>query len=160
MDPVAQVRFATILLSDACRLSGTRCFGSCLRSSPLISSRKTYPSGFLALNSIRLDIHRGEIFALLGPNGAGKTTLISSICGIVKPSSGSIHVGGFDIGRQFRQARRLIGLVPQELTTDSFESVWATVCYTRGLFGKNRTLPIWKTPSEPVPSGRKGTSKS
>ena len=103
---------------------------------------KTYPKGFQALRDITLDIRQGELFALLGPNGAGKTTLISSICGIVQPSSGSVRVGGFDILAQYKQARALIGLVPQELTTDSFESVWATVCYTRGLFGK-RPDPVY-----------------
>jgi ABC-2 type transport system ATP-binding protein len=99
---------------------------------------KTYASGFQALRSISLDIGRGEIFALLGPNGAGKTTLISVICGIVNPSAGSVQVGGHDIVRDFRAARSLIGLVPQELTTDAFETVWATVTFSRGLFGKPR----------------------
>lgn len=97
---------------------------------------KTYASGFHALNEINLDIHRGEIFALLGPNGAGKTTLISIICGIVNPSRGSVKVDGHDIISDYRAARALIGLVPQELTTDAFESVWATVSFSRGLFGK------------------------
>ena len=97
---------------------------------------KVYGSGFKALNNINLDIKRGEIFALLGPNGAGKTTLISTICGIANPTSGSISVGGHDILRDFRAARALIGLVPQELHTDAFESVWATVSFSRGLFGK------------------------
>lgn len=97
---------------------------------------KTYASGFEALKHIDLDIDEGEILALLGPNGAGKTTLISIICGIVTPSSGSVTVGGHDIGRDYRAARALIGLVPQELTTDSFETVWATVTHSRGLFGR------------------------
>jgi ABC-2 type transport system ATP-binding protein len=97
---------------------------------------KTYASGFHALKSIDLSIERGEIFALLGPNGAGKTTLISTICGIVTPSEGSVTVDGHDIQTDYRAARSLIGLVPQELTTDSFESVWATVSFSRGLFGK------------------------
>ena len=97
---------------------------------------KTYGSGFKALNNINLDIKRGEIFALLGPNGAGKTTLISTICGIANPTSGSISVGGHDIINDFRAARALIGLVPQELHTDAFETVWATVSFSRGLFGK------------------------
>src|SRR5689334_5699197 len=97
---------------------------------------KIYGSGFKALNSINLDIKRGEIFALLGPNGAGKTTLISIICGIAKLSEGSVKVGGHDIDRDYRAARSLIGLVPQELHTDSFETVWATVSFSRGLFGK------------------------
>lgn len=97
---------------------------------------KTYASGLKALNNINLDINRGEIFALLGPNGAGKTTLISAICGIVSPSEGSVHVDGHDIIDDFRAARSTIGLVPQELATDTFESVWATINFSRGLFGK------------------------
>jgi ABC-2 type transport system ATP-binding protein len=97
---------------------------------------KTYESGFKALKNVSLDIKRGEIFALLGPNGAGKTTLISIICGIANPSEGKILVGGEDIITSYRKARSLIGLVPQELHTDSFETVWATVSFSRGLFGK------------------------
>ncbi|WP_027169987.1 ABC transporter ATP-binding protein [Mesorhizobium sp. WSM3224] len=97
---------------------------------------KTYATGFKALKEINLDIERGEIFALLGPNGAGKTTLISIVCGIVNRSSGSVSVDGHDIGKDYRAARSLIGLVPQELTIDAFETVWATVNYSRGLFGK------------------------
>ena len=97
---------------------------------------KTYDSGFKALKNVSLDIKRGEIFALLGPNGAGKTTLISIICGIANPSEGKILVGGEDIITSYRKARSLIGLVPQELHTDSFETVWATVSFSRGLFGK------------------------
>jgi ABC-2 type transport system ATP-binding protein len=97
---------------------------------------KTYASGFKALKSINLDIRKGEILALLGPNGAGKTTLISIICGIVNPSEGGVTVAGHDIIADFRAARSLIGLVPQELTTDAFETVWATVTFSRGLFGK------------------------
>ncbi len=97
---------------------------------------KTYASGFQALKGVDLAISPGEIFALLGPNGAGKTTLISIICGLVNPSGGTVTVGGHDIIRDYRQARSLIGLVPQELTTDAFETVWDTVSYTRGLFGK------------------------
>src|ERR1700685_4192714 len=97
---------------------------------------KTYDSGFKALNGINLEIRRGEIFALLGPNGAGKTTLISIICGIANPSQGSVAVDGHDIVTSYRAARTLIGLVPQELHTDAFESVWATVSFSRGLFGK------------------------
>jgi ABC-2 type transport system ATP-binding protein len=99
---------------------------------------KTYASGFQALRNVDLDIRHGEIFALLGPNGAGKTTLISIVCGIVTPSTGQVRVNGHDIGRDFRAARALIGLVPQELTTDAFETVWATVSFSRGLFGKPR----------------------
>ena len=97
---------------------------------------KTYGSGFHALKDVNLEIRRGEIFALLGPNGAGKTTLISIICGIVKPSSGMVLADGHDVVRDYRAARAKIGLVPQELTTDAFESVWATVSFSRGLFGK------------------------
>ena len=97
---------------------------------------KTYASGFQALKSINLDIRRGEIFALLGPNGAGKTTLIGIICGIVNPSQGAVTVDGHDIITDYRAARAMIGLVPQELTTDAFESVWGTVSFSRGLFGK------------------------
>jgi ABC-2 type transport system ATP-binding protein len=97
---------------------------------------KTYASGFQALKRIDLDIRRGEIFALLGPNGAGKTTLISIICGIVNPTEGVVTVAGHDIIAEYRAARSMIGLVPQELTTDAFESVWGTVSFSRGLFGK------------------------
>jgi ABC-2 type transport system ATP-binding protein len=97
---------------------------------------KTYASGFQALKNINLDIRSGEIFALLGPNGAGKTTLISIICGIVNASSGRVTADGHDIARDFRAARAKIGLVPQELATDAFESVWDTVKFSRGLFGK------------------------
>ena len=97
---------------------------------------KSFPGGFEALKDINLEIAKGEILALLGPNGAGKTTLISTICGIVRPSSGSVSVAGYDIIKDFRKTRELIGLVPQELTTDSFESVWSTVSFSRGLFGK------------------------
>ena len=114
---------------------------------------KTYADGFRALNNISLDIRRGEIFALLGPNGAGKTTLISTICGIVNPSEGSVLADGHDVVRDYRAARSCIGLVPQELTSDAFESVWATVNFSRGLFGKApdpaylerilKTLSLW-----------------
>ena len=97
---------------------------------------KTYASGFSALKNISLEIRRGEIFALLGPNGAGKTTLISIVCGIVNASTGTVAVDGQDIRRDFRAARSRIGLVPQELTTDAFETVWNTVSFSRGLFGK------------------------
>lgn len=110
-----------------------------LSMSPIISVAnlsKTYGSGFKALNGINLDIRRGEIFALLGPNGAGKTTLISIICGIANLSEGRVTVDGHDINKDYRAARSLIGLVPQELHTDSFETVWATVSFSRGLFGK------------------------
>ncbi len=114
---------------------------------------KTYASGFSALKHVSLAIERGEILALLGPNGAGKTTLISIVCGIVTPSSGTVTVGGHDIIRDYRQSRKMIGLVPQELTTDAFETVWATVSHSRGLFGKKpdpqhlekvlRELSLW-----------------
>jgi ABC-2 type transport system ATP-binding protein len=106
---------------------------------PIISVRdlnKVYASGFRALVDVSLDIRRGEIFALLGPNGAGKTTLISTICGIVTPTSGTVEADGHDIITDFRAARSKIGLVPQELYTDAFESVWATVSFSRGVFGK------------------------
>jgi ABC-2 type transport system ATP-binding protein len=97
---------------------------------------KTYASGLHALKGIDLEIRKGEIFGLLGPNGAGKTTLISIVCGIVNPTSGSVRVAGFDILRDYRITRSMIGLVPQELTTDTFESVWTAVSFSRGLFGK------------------------
>ena len=107
---------------------------------PIISVRqlsKTYATGFHALKQIDLEIRQGEIFALLGPNGAGKTTLISIICGIVNPSEGSVLADGHDVVRDYRAARAKIGLVPQELTTDAFETVWNTVSFSRGLFGKS-----------------------
>ena len=123
---------------------------------PIISINKlskTYASGFHALKSIDLEIQRGEIFALLGPNGAGKTTLINIICGIVTPGTGSVTADGHDIVRDFRAARAKIGLVPQELSTDAFESVLTTVSFSRGLFGKSanpahlekvlRQLSLW-----------------
>ena len=108
-------------------------------TSAIVSIRgvsKTYASGFQALKNVDLDIKRGEIFALLGPNGAGKTTLISIICGIVNASSGTVTADGHDTVRDYRAARASIGLVPQELHTDSFESVWSTTSFSRGLFGK------------------------
>src|SRR5437762_14390146 len=97
---------------------------------------KTFASGFQALKNIDLDIRRGEIFALLGPNGAGKTTLISTICGIVNPTEGTVTVDGHDIITDYRASRSMVGLVPQELTTDAFESVWGTGSFSRGLFGR------------------------
>lgn len=112
--------------------------GGALMSS-IISVRaldKRYPSGFQALHDIHLEIRRGEIFALLGPNGAGKTTLISIICGIAMPSAGTVTIAGYDSRAQYRAARSRVGLVPQELFTDAFETVWATVAFSRGLFGK------------------------
>jgi len=99
---------------------------------------KTYKGGFRALKNVNLEIRRGEILALLGPNGAGKTTLISIVCGIVNPTEGQVLVGGHDIVRDYRAARDMIGLVPQEMHVDSFESVWASVSFSRGLFGKPR----------------------
>ena len=115
---------------------------------------KTYASGFCALNDVNLEIQRGEIFALLGPNGAGKTTLIGTVCGLVRASAGTVCVDGHDIVKDYRRARALIGLVPQELTTNAFETVWATVSFTRGLFGKRadpahiekvlRSLSLWE----------------
>jgi ABC-2 type transport system ATP-binding protein len=115
---------------------------------------KTYASGFKALKKVDLAIREGEILALLGPNGAGKTTLISIICGLVNPSEGRVMVGGHDVVRDYRASRALIGLVPQELTTDAFESVWDTVSFSRGLFGKQpnpayiekvlRDLSLWE----------------
>ena len=114
---------------------------------------KTYASGHSALREINLEIRRGEIFALLGPNGAGKTTLISIVCGIVNPGSGQVLVAGHDIVRDYRASRSEIGLVPQELVNDVFETVWATVRFSRGLFGKKpdpayleqllRDLSLW-----------------
>ena len=106
---------------------------------PIISIRgvtKSYATGFQALKLVNLEIARGEIFALLGPNGAGKTTLINIVCGIVTASSGAVTADGHDIVRDYRAARSMIGLVPQELSTDAFETVWATVCFSRGLFGR------------------------
>jgi ABC-2 type transport system ATP-binding protein len=97
---------------------------------------KTYASGFQALDRINLEIRRGEIFALLGPNGAGKTTLINIVCGIVTASQGAVKVGGHDITRDYRATRSMIGLVPQELHTDMFETTWNTACFSRGLFGR------------------------
>ncbi|AQV94284.1 multidrug ABC transporter ATP-binding protein [Cupriavidus necator] len=115
---------------------------------------KRYASGFQALNGVNLDIRRGEIFALLGPNGAGKTTLISAVCGIVNPTEGKVLVDGHDIARNTRVPRSMIGLVPQELTTASFESVWETVSFSRGLFGQKsnpaylekvlKSLSLWE----------------
>ena len=115
---------------------------------------KTYASGFCALKDVNLEIQRGEIFALLGPNGAGKTTLIGTVCGLVRASAGTVCVDGHDIVKDYRRARALIGLVPQELTTNAFETVWATVSFTRGLFGKRadpahiekvlRSLSLWE----------------
>ena len=104
----------------------------------VLGLNKTYDTGFQALKDINLDIRVGEIFALLGPNGAGKTTLIGTICGMVRPTDGQILVGGHDVVTEFRKTRAMIGLVPQELSSDRFETVWATVSFTRGLFGKPR----------------------
>lgn len=112
-----------------------------MQTNPAIAIKaltKIYGNGFKALNNINLDITRGEIFALLGPNGAGKTTLINIICGIAQPSEGSITISGYDHITQYREARAAVGLVPQELATDAFESVWNTVTFSRGLFNKPR----------------------
>ena len=121
---------------------------------------KTYVGGFAALSGVDLEIYKGEIFALLGPNGAGKTTLISIICGIVNPSSGRVFADGHDVVVEFRAARRKIGLVPQELNTDAFESVWDTIKFSRGLFGKApnpaylekvlRDLSLWDKKDEKI----------
>ncbi|CAN7474874.1 ABC transporter ATP-binding protein [Rhizobium sp. LjRoot30] len=124
---------------------------------PIVSIRnltKTYSNGFQALKGVSLDIEEGEILALLGPNGAGKTTMISIICGIVNPSGGEVTVGGYDVIKDFRETRTLIGLVPQELTTDQFETVFNTVSFSRGLHGKKanpayvekilRDLSLWE----------------
>jgi ABC-2 type transport system ATP-binding protein len=121
---------------------------------------KTYPSGLVALKSVDLEIHKGEIFALLGPNGAGKTTLINIVCGIVTPTSGTVTADGHDIQRHYREARSKIGLVPQELATDAFETVWATVTFSRGLFGRPpnpahiekilRALTLWDKRKERI----------
>src|ERR671913_2059215 len=121
---------------------------------------KTYASGFRALKEINLEIRKGEIFALLGPNGAGKTTLINIICGIVNPGRGSILADGHDVIKDYRAARSLIGLVPQELTTDVFETVWATCNFSRGLFGKRpdsdyiekvlRQLSLWEKKDDKI----------
>jgi ABC-2 type transport system ATP-binding protein len=121
---------------------------------------KTYASGFQALKKINLDIRKGEIFALLGPNGAGKTTLINIICGIVNPTEGKVLADGHDIISEYRAARSLIGLVPQELTTDAFETVWATTNFSRGLFGKPpdpgyiekvlRDLSLWEKKDDKI----------
>lgn len=121
---------------------------------------KTYASGFQALKGVDLEIRRGEIFALLGPNGAGKTTLISIICGIVNATSGTVTADGHDIRKEFRAARSKIGLVPQELTSDAFESVWRTVTFSRGLFGKPpnpaylekvlKDLSLWDKKDSPI----------
>ena len=130
---------------------------------PIISIRgltKTYASGFQALKAVDLDIRRGEIFALLGPNGAGKSTLINIICGLVRPSSGSVLADGHDILRDYRAARSVIGLVPQEIATDGFETVWATLRFSRGLYGKGpdpahlervlRDLSLWDKKDSPI----------
>ncbi|MCR5856468.1 ABC transporter ATP-binding protein [Mesorhizobium sp. J428] len=121
---------------------------------------KTYANGFEALKSVSLDVRRGEIFALLGPNGAGKTTLINIVCGLVNPGTGSVTVGGHDIVGDYRKTRSMIGLVPQELSIDAFESVFATVSFSRGLFGKPadpahiekvlRSLSLWDKRKEKV----------
>jgi ABC-2 type transport system ATP-binding protein len=130
---------------------------------PIISVKgltKTYASGFQALKSVDLDIRRGEIFALLGPNGAGKTTLINIVCGLAKASSGVVLADGHDIVRDYRAARSLIGLVPQELATEGFETVWATMKFSRGLYGRSpnpaylekvlKDLSLWDKRTSPI----------
>ena len=118
---------------------------------------KTYASGFQALKSVDLEIRRGEIFALLGPNGAGKTTLINIVCGIVKPSGGEVTVAGHDIITDYRAARSMIGLAPQELTTNAFEKVWDDVSFSRGLFGKPRNPGADREAAQgPVAVGQEG----
>jgi ABC-2 type transport system ATP-binding protein len=127
------------MLSEIGRLPLLSSVTMCQRMQAAITIQnlsKRYASGFQALKHIDLEIRHGEIFALLGPNGAGKTTLISIVCGIVNASEGRVTVGGYDIAREYRAARSLVGLVPQELTTDAFETVWATVSFSRGLWGK------------------------
>jgi ABC-2 type transport system ATP-binding protein len=130
---------------------------------PIISVRgltKTYASGFQALKAVDLDIQRGEIFALLGPNGAGKSTLINIVCGLVRPSSGTVLADGHDILRDYRAARTVIGLVPQEIATDGFETVWSTLKFSRGLYGRGRApaylervlrdLSLWDKKDSPI----------
>ena len=114
------------------------------KSNPIVLSSlvKTFPNGLVALDAINLEIKEGEIFALLGPNSAGKTTLINIICGLSTKTSGDVKVDGLDIERHFREVRQLIGLVPQELYTDMFETVWDTVCFSRGLFGLPKDSPL------------------
>jgi len=121
---------------------------------------KSYASGFRALERINLDIRRGEIFALLGPNGAGKTTLIGIICGILVPTEGKVTVDGHDIINDYRAARSLIGLVPQELHTDAFESVWATVSFSRGLFNKPKNPAYVEKCCAPCLCGTRKTTRS
>ena len=126
----------------------------------IVHLAKSYASGLQALKDINLEIRKGEIFALLGPNGAGKTTLISIVCGIVTPTTGSIRAAGHDILRDYRATRSMIGLVPQELSTDSWETVWATACFSRGLFGRApdaayvekvlRDLSLWEKRNERI----------
>ncbi len=130
---------------------------------PIISVSKlykTYASGFRALRNINLEIRKGEIFALLGPNGAGKTTLINIVCGIVNPTEGRVLADGHDVVSEYRAARSMIGLVPQEITTDAFETVWATTNFSRGLFGKApdpgyiekvlRDLSLWEKKDDKI----------
>ena len=128
-----------------------------IRLDRLSKSYRTPQGGsFQALKDVELEIQPGEIFALLGPNGAGKTTLISAVCGLVQPTSGTITVGGFDTLRDWRQARSLIGLVPQELVTEAFENVWQCVSYSRGLFGLGRNDTT--TSPQPFDNFLSGTS--
>jgi ABC-2 type transport system ATP-binding protein len=135
--PVAESRRAQSLVARTLRVWDLGRRGERVQSIISVTNlTKTYASGFQALKNINLEIRRGEIFALLGPNGAGKTTLIGVVCGTVNATSGSVVADGHDIVRDYRAARAKIGLVPQELSTDMFETVWDTVCFSRGLFGK------------------------
>ncbi len=136
-DPHSVFMTRALVEAKACSAAGE---GSALANGAAIVSirgvSKTYASGLQALKTVNLEIHRGEIFALLGPNGAGKTTLISIVCGLVNPGTGTVTVAGHDVVRHYRQARFRIGLVPQELTNEAFETVWNTVTFSRGLFGR------------------------
>jgi ABC-2 type transport system ATP-binding protein len=153
----AATRFAWVVGNAGALLLSSTSMQTILSISNL---SKTYASGFQALKRVNLEIRRGEIFALLGPNGAGKTTLIGTVCGIVNPTEGEIRVDGHDIVKDYRRARAMIGLVPQELTTNAFETVWATVSFTRGLFGKSadpahlekvlRALSLWDKRNNPI----------
>ena len=130
---------------------------------PVLSIRnlsKTYKSGVVALNPTNLDIEKGEIFALLGPNGAGKTTLISAVCGIVTPTTGEITAAGHDIRRDYRAARSLIGLVPQEMSIDIFETPWHVTSYSRGLFGKPKDDAFVSKVLKDLSSSRRRTRRS
>lgn len=165
-----KIMYAAIAVTTTRTRNGMICFFSIYMSYTLYgiiacmieitNITKTYASGFTALRDVNLTIKKGEIFALLGPNGAGKTTLISAICGLVEPSGGTITVGGFDTKKEYRQARSLIGLVPQELFLEIFETVWSTMTYARGFYGKKddpelyeqilRDLSLWDKKDEKI----------